>query len=90
MHRCAALALLATAHALSTTTLKPPTITATEKQVIACVDRVQHALDELLLALRLTQVTLVADDEVPEGNCAELPTPGPQEKRVEQKREVIC
>ena len=43
--RCAALALLATAQALSTTTLKPPTITATEKQVIACVDRVQRALD---------------------------------------------
>jgi prolyl 4-hydroxylase len=45
MRGCAALALLAAAQALSTTTLKPPTITATEKQVIACVDRVQRALD---------------------------------------------
>ena len=43
MLRCAA--LLATAQALSTTTLKPPRLAATEKQVIACVDRVQRALD---------------------------------------------
>ena len=45
MRGCAALALLAAAQALSTTTLKPPRLAATEKQVIACVDRVQRALD---------------------------------------------
>ena len=46
MHRCAALALLATAHALSATLKKPPrVVAATEKQVIACVERVQSALD---------------------------------------------
>ena len=52
MHRCAALALLATAQALSTTTLKPPRLAATEKQVIACVDRVQRALDAAVDAPR--------------------------------------
>ena len=45
MRGCAALALLATTQALSTTTLTPPRLAATEKQVIACVDRVQRALD---------------------------------------------
>ena len=39
MRGCAA--LLTPAQALSTTTLKPPRLAATEKQVIACVDRVQ-------------------------------------------------
>ena len=44
MLRCAA--LLATAHALSATLKKPPrVVAATEKQVIACVERVQSALD---------------------------------------------
>jgi len=44
MLRCAA--LLATAQALSATLKKPPrVVAATEKQVIACVDRVQRALD---------------------------------------------
>ena len=52
MRGCAALALLATAQALSTTTLKPPRLAATEKQVIACVDRVQRALDAAVDAPR--------------------------------------
>ena len=44
MLRCAA--LLATAQALSATLKKPPrVVAATEKQVIACVDRVQRVLD---------------------------------------------
>ena len=42
MLRCTA--VLASTSTL-TTTLKPPRVTATEKQVIACVDRVQRALD---------------------------------------------
>ncbi len=52
MRGCAALALLAGAQALSTTTLKPPRLAATEKQVIACVDRVQRALDAAVDAPR--------------------------------------
>ena len=43
MLRCAA--LLATAQALSTTTLTPPRVAATERHITNCVDRVQHALD---------------------------------------------
>ncbi len=44
MLRCAA--LLATAHALSATLKKPlRVVAATEKQVVACVERVQSALD---------------------------------------------
>ena len=51
MLRCAA--LLATAHALSATLKKPPSVVAaTEKQVVACVDRVQRALDAAEAALR--------------------------------------
>lgn len=77
LHCTALAALVSVTQALSTTTLTPPRVTATEQHVLGCVERVQRALDAAADAPQASTRTDPID-------CADLATEKGRSRLVDE------